>query len=198
MIVNYALFQQAARTARAHGVAGAISSAREYLSARWHLRGARIDGLVKLRGRAAVENRGLLRVGNRVRLDGRTVRLELVCGPGALLSVGSGTFINYGTNISAVESVTIGRNCDIGQYTIIMDCDYHDVSRHRDRGPVAPVVIEDDVWLGARCIVLKGSRIGRGSAIGANSVVSGVIPPYSLAVGSPARVVRRLVEQPSA
>jgi len=51
-------------------------------------------------------------------------------------------------------------------------------------------VVEDDVWIGASSVVLDGSRIGRGSIIGACSMVSGEIPPYSVAVGSPARVIR--------
>ncbi len=53
------------------------------------------------------------------------------------------------------------------------------------------IVIEDDVWLGARVTVLKGVRIGRGSVVGACSVVTRSLPPYSIAVGSPARVLRR-------
>jgi acetyltransferase-like isoleucine patch superfamily enzyme len=53
------------------------------------------------------------------------------------------------------------------------------------------VVIEDDVWLGARVTVLKGVRIGRGSVVGACSVVMRSLPPYSIATGSPARVLRR-------
>ena len=51
------------------------------------------------------------------------------------------------------------------------------------------VVIEDDVWIGARAILLSGAHIGKGSIISAGSVVSNKIPPYSIAVGNPARVV---------
>lgn len=53
-----------------------------------------------------------------------------------------------------------------------------------------PVIIGNDVWIGAQSIVLSGSRIGDGAIIGANSVVIGNIPPYSIAVGSPARVIK--------
>jgi galactoside O-acetyltransferase len=55
-----------------------------------------------------------------------------------------------------------------------------------------PIVIEDDVWIGANVTILKGVTIGRGSIIGANSVVTSDIPPFSIAVGQPARVVRSL------
>jgi acetyltransferase-like isoleucine patch superfamily enzyme len=53
-----------------------------------------------------------------------------------------------------------------------------------------PVVIEDNVWIGMNCIILKGTRIGKGTIIGAGSVVRESIPPYSIAIGNPARVVK--------
>jgi maltose O-acetyltransferase len=56
--------------------------------------------------------------------------------------------------------------------------------------PEQPIVIEDDVWLGAAVVVVPGVRIGRGSVIGAGSVVAKDVPPWSIAVGNPARVVR--------
>jgi acetyltransferase-like isoleucine patch superfamily enzyme len=164
----------------------------QYLAAKWYLRKATSLGTVLLEGRALVVNGGLLRFGDHVRLNGTTVRLEFVCYGGGRLELGDGTFVNYGTNMSAMKSVVIGQNCSIGQYSIIMDCDHHDISDHGSLGTVEPVMIEDDVWLGARTIVLKGSHIGRGSVIGANSVVKGFIPPYSLAAGSPARVIRNI------
>lgn len=52
------------------------------------------------------------------------------------------------------------------------------------------IIIENDVWIGSRAIILKGVRIGEGSIIGAGSVVTKDIPPYSIAVGNPAKVVR--------
>ena len=53
------------------------------------------------------------------------------------------------------------------------------------------IVIEDDVWLGMGVRVMDGVRIGRGSVVGANSVVTRDVPPYSVAVGAPARVIRK-------
>jgi virginiamycin A acetyltransferase len=53
-----------------------------------------------------------------------------------------------------------------------------------------PIVIGNDVWIGAHSLVLSGSKIGDGAIIGANSVVNGEIPPYSIAVGSPAKVIK--------
>jgi maltose O-acetyltransferase len=59
--------------------------------------------------------------------------------------------------------------------------------------PIKAVIIEDNVWIGARVIILPGVTIGKGSTIGAGAVVSKNIPPYSVAVGNPARVVKSLI-----
>jgi acetyltransferase-like isoleucine patch superfamily enzyme len=60
-----------------------------------------------------------------------------------------------------------------------------------DQGITAQgIVIEDDVWLAAGAIVLDGAHVGRGSVVGAGAVVTGDLPPYSVAVGSPAKVIR--------
>lgn len=59
-----------------------------------------------------------------------------------------------------------------------------------------PIIIESDVWIGAKSVILSGTTIGQGSVIGANSVVKGNIPPYSIVAGSPAKVLRKRFEQP--
>jgi maltose O-acetyltransferase len=66
--------------------------------------------------------------------------------------------------------------------------------RKQGETEVLPVIIGDDVWLGARVLLLPGARVGSGSVIGAGAVVSGEIPPMSVAVGNPARVVKRREE----
>jgi acetyltransferase-like isoleucine patch superfamily enzyme len=158
--------------------------------ARWQLRAASVVGSARVIGRVKVINRGTMTIGDRVNMEGTAVRIELVCLERATLTIGDGTYINYGTNISATDRVSIGRDCAIGQYSIIMDNDYHRVGDHRQMGAPAPIEIGDNVWLGARVIVLRGASIGEGAVIGANSVVKGHIPPHSLAAGSPARVIR--------
>jgi acetyltransferase-like isoleucine patch superfamily enzyme len=192
--VGARLVPTAIRVARRYGFRAFLRSGVEFLHAKWALRRATSVGSARLVGRVKVVNEGTLIVGDRVRLDGGTVRLELVSFRGAYLSIGDGTYINYGTNVAATDRVEVGRNCAIGQYSIIMDNDYHTPEDHLRFGASAPVVIEDDVWIGARSIVLRGSHIGRGAVIGANSVVKGTIPPYTLAAGSPARVIRQLRE----
>jgi maltose O-acetyltransferase len=152
----------------------------------------RVPATIRLRGRVFVENHGRIELGDRVRIEARTVPVELACWRGAAISVGDGTFVNYGVSLSAHQSVTIGENCLIGNYVVIMDSDYHDLSDRTRPGEAAPIVIEDDVWLGTRATVLKGVRIGRGAVVGAGAVVTEDIPPRTLAFGVPARVVRQL------
>ena len=163
----------------------------QLLNAQLRLRKARPPISVRLLGRAYAGGGGRITFGDRVRIIGNTVRAEFVARPGGRIEVGDRTFINYGVSISAHELVSIGRECSIGQYTIINDNDYHDIEDHYRLPPSRPVVLEDRVWLGARVIVLKGVRIGHDSVIGAGSVVTRDIPPRCIAAGMPARVVRQ-------
>ena len=116
-------------------------------------------------------------------------------GEGAVLRIGDDCGFS-GTVVGAALSVTIGNRVMAGVNTMISDTDWHpvDPASRAAGGPgkAAPVVIGDDVWLGANVLVLKGARIGAGSSIAASSVVTGEIPPGVLAAGSPARVVRVL------
>ena len=101
-----------------------------------------------------------------------------------------------GTVISAAISVVLGNHVLCGANTTILDTDFHhtDPTRrldHRDV-PAAPVVLEDNVWLGMGSTVLKGVRIGKNSVIAAGSVVVRSIPPNVIAGGVPARVLKPL------
>jgi acetyltransferase-like isoleucine patch superfamily enzyme len=173
---------------------GSPSLVWQVLSGRWQLR--KCDVLaptVRVRGRVRVEKYGgRIEVGERVRFEARTIPVEMVAWQGAMLSIGSGTFINYATSLSAHRLVSIGRDCMIGNYVVIMDSDYHELLDRSRLDEAAPVIIEDGVWIGLRATVLKGVRIGRGSVVGAGSLVTSDIPPDSLALGVPARVVRSL------
>jgi acetyltransferase-like isoleucine patch superfamily enzyme len=173
--------------------AGSLRKLREALRAQWQLRACDTVPLtVTLDGRVLVKNLGRIDIGERVRFDARIVPTQLSTEIGGTLSIGQKTYLNYGASIGVQQEVSIGANCLIGQYVIIMDSDYHDLVTRAAPGPVAPVIIEDSVWLGARVVVLKGVRIGRGSAVGAGSVVTRDIPSGCLAAGAPARVVRKL------
>jgi acetyltransferase-like isoleucine patch superfamily enzyme len=116
--------------------------------------------------------------------------------PGAKIVIGARSRI-YGSSLNAYRSIEIGADCLIAGNCQIMDADGHCLhfdclekrATSKDKG--RPVVLEDYVWLGTGCIVLPGVRIGRGSVIGAGSVVSRDIPPLCIAAGNPAKVVRR-------
>lgn len=98
------------------------------------------------------------------------------------------------------QSIKIGNNVNIGADTIIMDSDAHSLS-YLDRRDIEtdlnhkvdkPIIIDDDVLIGTRCIVLKGVHIGARSIIGSGSVVVKNIPEDCIAAGNPAKVIRKI------
>jgi len=171
-----------------------IAQLLQALRARWQLHRCDVLPLtVRVRGFVRVEKYGgRIEIGDRVRFEARTIPVEMVAWRDATITIGARTFINYGVSISAHRRVSIGTDCMVGNHVIIMDGDYHSVSDHTQPGRIAPVIIEDNVWLGVRSTILKGVRIGRGSVIGAGSVVTTDIPAYSVAFGVPAKVIRKL------
>ena len=166
------------------------------LAGMWFLRRADLGRRVRVSGRPRVVVRpgGRLRVADRVQLYSTLARTELVANDGATLEIGDRTLVNFGTSIVAVERVSIGADCHIGPHCMIMDTAFHvvDPDRRLERPRPEPVTIGDNVWLGARTIVMPGVPIGRDAVVGAGSVVTRDVPARALAVGSPARVVREL------
>lgn len=110
------------------------------------------------------------------------------------LYIGNNCFINRGTWIVALGTIKIGDNVVIGPYTVLTSAnhgyDLLDRPIRQQRDVLKPIVIEDDVWIGAHAVVLPGVTIGKGSVIGAGAVVTSDIPAYSVAVGIPARVIK--------
>jgi len=109
--------------------------------------------------------------------------------------IGEGTFLNIGVMVAAVELVEIGSHCMLANGCFVTD------ANHRFDDPDKPVPwqgfsskgptrIGDNVWLGANVVVTSGVTIGERCVIGANSVVTQDIPPFSIAAGAPARVLR--------
>jgi acetyltransferase-like isoleucine patch superfamily enzyme len=114
----------------------------------------------------------------------------------ACLEVGA-HFAMTGGTLCAVERIIIGNNVAVGANTIITDSDFHTLDWKQRRlessgGRTAGVVIEDDVFIGMNCLVLKGVTIGQGTVVGAGSVVSMEVPPNVIVAGNPARMVREL------
>lgn len=101
--------------------------------------------------------------------------------------------------IWANEEIRIGNHVNIGGDCLIMDTDAHpiDYVERRKWGSFdgvasSPIHIMDDVWIGARCIILKGVTIGERSVIGAGSVVVSDIPADCIAAGNPCKVIRSI------
>ena len=138
-----------------------------------------------------------IRIGSLVRIwhHARIEALPTEEGHGRV-SIGDGTNIQAYVHIGAAESVVLGRNVVVGSHVLIIDHD-HDFSDPRspmarhERVVSSPVHIEDGVWIGEGVKILRGVRIGKGSVIGAGSVVTRSVPEFSMAVGVPARVIRR-------
>lgn len=117
---------------------------------------------------------------------------------------------NVGISASCIRSmvrVKIGNNVQIGADCLIMDTDSHPLdytkrrydyehSIHRDSYfqdiPKAPITIDDDVWIGARCIILKGVHIGARSIVAAGSIVTKDVPTDCIVGGNPCRVIKSL------
>lgn len=125
----------------------------------------------------------------------------------ALISIGNNTFVS-GAVLSCASNIRIGSNVQIAWGVIIFDHNSHsmDYMERRNDLPktlcgaaktwrdvlISSVNIEDDVWIGANSIILKGVSIGKGAIIGAGSVVTKDIPPMVVVAGNPARIVKRL------
>ena len=117
-----------------------------------------------------------------------------------MIEIGEGTNIGRRCSISAANKIVLGKNVLLGPNVFIAD------TNHEYRKVGIPVIyqgittITDEIhigegsWLGTNCVVVGNVRIGKGCVIGANSVVNKDIPDYSVAVGTPARVVKRYDE----
>ena len=134
--------------------------------------------------------------GNGVNPIASNLQADVYVEPGAALTIGNNVGMSS-TRLWIHESVRIGNNVKIGGCVLITDTDAHPmdyvVRRSSNEGTKsAPVVIEDDVWVGAHCIILKGVTIGARSIIGAGSVVTNSIPVDCVAAGNPCRVIKSL------
>jgi lipopolysaccharide O-acetyltransferase len=121
--------------------------------------------------------------------------------PATAIRIGDGVSLRHHVTISACESIVIEDDVLIAAWTSIYDADHTLGPRGN---PIwypqrtAPVRIGRGSWLGERVAVLRGADVGAHCIVGANSVVKGTIPDYSVAVGAPARVVgdtREMVER---
>ncbi|MBW7476721.1 acyltransferase [Paenibacillus oenotherae] len=123
--------------------------------------------------------------------------------PSAAIEIGNDVGMS-GASICAAFHVKIGNDVMLGVNVHICDTDFHPLKpenrRYNDSAEdvgVARTVIEDNVWIGANVMVLKGVTIGKNSVIGAGSIVTGNIPANVIAAGIPARTIKPLVRDGS-
>ena len=114
--------------------------------------------------------------------------------------IGNGSSIRDFSQVSAIQSIRIGNGVRIGPNVLITD-NAHGASvaglldiapNLRPLSSKGPVVIEDNVWIGTKSSIMPGVHIGRGSIVAANSVVTHDVPPYCVAAGVPAKVIKKL------
>ena len=126
--------------------------------------------------------------------EGVDIRPPLRVDYGHNISIGDGSWVNYGMTVLDVAPVTIGADVLIGP-----NCSLYTAIHPREPGPrrakwesAAPITLEDNVWLGGSVVVCPGVTIGENSIIGAGAVVTRDIPANCIAVGNPAHVIKDL------
>jgi acetyltransferase-like isoleucine patch superfamily enzyme len=119
----------------------------------------------------------------------------ITCPGDARIRIGGGTFLNMGVMVAANELVEIGDHCMFANHCFVTD------ANHRFDDPDKPITwqgfsskgptrVGDNVWCGAGVVITSGVTVGKRCVIGANSVVTQDIPPFSVAAGAPAKVLK--------
>jgi acetyltransferase-like isoleucine patch superfamily enzyme len=158
--------------------------ARRRAFARWPVHGNLLEAFRE--GRLEVGENTLLEPG-----------VWLTAPDSARIRIGSGTFLNLGVMVAALGLVEIGDHCMFANGCFVTD------ASHRFDDPAQPVTwqgftskgptrVGDNVWCGAHVVITSGVTVGERCVIGANSVVTTDLPPFSIAAGSPARVLRTI------
>lgn len=157
--------------------------------------------------RVIVARRGKLTIGSNFRSNNREIsnpigrfhRCSFFVANGATLRIGENLGIS-GSSIVCHDKITIGSNVKIGGNVVIYDTDFHSINpKHRRLGSddrqntsSKPVIIKDNVFIGAHSTILKGVTIGENSVIGACSVVTKDIPENQIWGGNPARLIKEI------
>lgn len=127
--------------------------------------------------------KGKIEIGEFCILNGTT----LLCSE--KISIGNYVMASWG---SVITDDFFGENLTIEQRAILLERSSESEFRQMPFSTSSPVTIEDNVWIGFDSVVLPGTFIGRGSIIGSKTIVSGHIPEYSVVVGNPAKIIKKL------
>lgn len=174
---------------------------------RWFFRvkGVKYGHNMTVFGHVSIVGTGCIRIGdNFMMTNGKAINPISSNLEGTIYTDNSKSQILIGNNVGMSstrmwihDSLTIGNHVKIGAGVLFIDTDCHpmdfNIRRNSNDGTQsAPIVVEDDAWIGAQSIILKGVTIGARSIIGAGSVVTKSIPADSIAAGNPCRVIRSL------
>lgn len=109
---------------------------------------------------------------------------------GGIISV-NGVYMNRNVMLVSHKSIVIKKGTTIGPNVVLYDHDHnYDYKEGYGKFLSDSIVIEDDVWIGANVVILKGVHIGRKSVIAAGSIVLSDVPAYSLVAGNPAKIIK--------
>lgn len=119
--------------------------------------------------------------------------LYIKCCSNARCYIGNNVFFNHNCSITCQDMISIGDNCNIANNVVIVDHD-HKIGKFGviEGFNTKPVAIGKNVWIGANSTILKGSIVGDGAVIASGAVVKGVVPPYEVWGGVPAKKIRSL------
>jgi acetyltransferase-like isoleucine patch superfamily enzyme len=122
------------------------------------------------------------------------VGVFLNCSSDSYIKIGNSVSMNDYTYVSSIYGIEFGDNTRIGEFVSIRDNDHKfadpNLAIHKQGFCGSKILIGKDVWIGRGVYIGKGVTIGDGAIIGANSVVTKPIPPFAVAVGSPAKVIK--------
>ncbi len=143
---------------------------------------------------------GDIHIGDRVGLSGNVnLVASYKLNPNPTITVGDDTYLGYESTLSCADRITIGNRVLIAHFASIYDNNNHPIdpkarAANAPIGPedVAPVVVEDEAWIGAHATVLKGVTIGKGAVVAMGAMVTRNVPPMTVVAGNPARVVKEI------